>query len=167
MKRMFALIVLATLLCGCASAEKDDTFCFYYPRVTYTQNATDSVIATENREIIELSSIADILNAYMKGSVNPLLRNPFPAGLEILSVYVMEDSIYLTVSDDLAELTGLDLVLACTCLGQTAAEMTDTQVAQISCENAKLDGVKYFTVSSDTISYLDPIPEEITEPTTE
>ncbi len=167
MKRLFAGIFLALLLCGCASAEADDTLHFYYPRVEYTQNATDSVITTENRENVGFSSTADILNTYMKGPTDPLLRNPFPADLQILSVYIMADTVYITVSDNLGTLTGTDLVLACTALGQTTAEITGVQVAQICCETVKLDGVKYFTVSSDTVYYLDSVPEETATPTTE
>lgn len=167
MKHILAVILIVLLISGCSAADSDGTFRFFYPRVEYTQNTEDSVIAEEKREILDISSTDDILNLYVQGPENPQLRNPFPSGLKVVSVYIMGDTVYITVSDSLSTLSSIDLVLACSSLGQTAIRITGAQTAQISCENAKVEGMNYFTVSAETIFYLDPVPTETDSPTTE
>ena len=167
MRRLLAAIMIVLLISGCSAAGNDGAFLFFYPRVEYTQNTEDSVIAEEKRQNLNLSSTGDILNLYAKGPEDPQLRNPFPAGFKVLSVYIMDNTVYLTVSDSLSTLNSIDLVLACSSLGQTAIGITGAQTAQISCENAKLDGMNQFTVSAETIYYLDPVPTETDRSTTE
>jgi len=168
MKQIIALCLFVLLLLfGCSSENDGQSVTFYYPRVTYTQNSDDSVVAAETREDINPGTLAQLLNQYLQGPKDPLLKNPFPKDTSILSVYIREDTVYVTVSDHLAQLNGVNLIIACTSLGKTAAHMYQTSDACIICETAQLDGKNSILISDSTILYLDTVTTETTTPVTE
>ena len=168
MKAIIAVILLVSiLLSACSATETEKAVEFYYPRVNYTQNSIDSVIAAEMCSNEALSTIEQLLNRYLQGPQDPLLRNPFPDATTVITVYVMGNVTLLTVSDNFSQLEGLDLVMACSSLSRTVSGMTGTPIVQISCESVKLDGKNHITIGPDTILYIDTAPEESETPSTE
>lgn len=160
MKKIVAVLLVMLLLAGCKGRDEAPQIAFYYPRASYGQYSEDSVIASEIRENAGASAAIEMLNLYLQGPLDPLLTNPFPEGICVLSIYVMEDTVNITVSDELAQLNGVSLVLACTALGKTATVMTKTESAIIRCETAKLNGLDSFTVTDGNILFLDTPPQE-------
>lgn len=168
MKATFAVIlILSLLLPGCTDQEELRTAEFYYPRSTYTQDSMDSVIAPEERNRENLATITLLLDQYLQGPLDPKLVNPFPEGTAVVEVYVMGNVTLLTLTDSLAQLEGLDLLLACASISRTVTGITGTPMVQISCKTAKLDGKPKILIASDTIQYLDTVPTEPEEQLTE
>lgn len=166
MKKLLAVLLLLFLFAGCAE-EATGEYCFYYPRVVYTQNSADSVISFEYRDIPECESAADYLNYYLSGPADPALRNPFPPGLCVLDVRVVGKKVHVTVSDHLASLMGSETILACVSLGKTAAAFVGVDAAQVECQTAKLNGKRYILIDEENLQYLDQVPRETSVAPTE
>ena len=114
-----------------------------------------------------MTSVAQLLNLYCTGPLDPLLTNPFPEGTEVLSVYITGNVTILTMADPFSELTGLDLALACAALHRTTSGITGTPMVQIGCQTAKVDGKSHITITENTILYLDSVPPATKEGATE
>lgn len=151
------ILILTLLLSGCHRTESEKTVLFYYPRVDYTQNSADSVVAPETRNREDFSTIV-LLNRYLQGPQDPLLKNPFPAGTNVTELYVMGNVTLVTLSDEFAQLSGLDLALACASISRTVSGITGMPIVQLDCETVKLNGSQHITVTPDTFLYLDDIP---------
>ena len=66
-----------------------------------------------------------------------------------------QNTLYVTVSKELAQLSGLELTLACSCLSMTCMELTGAENIVISAENSLLDGQKSITMNKDTLLLID------------
>ena len=152
------LLILIFLLSGCHSEEAEKTVLFYYPRVNYTQNSTDSVVAPEERNNEGFSTTAMLLDQYLQGPLDPLLHNPFPSGTKVVEVYIMGNVTLVTLTDAFAQLSGLDFALACASISRTVSGITGTPMVQIDCETVKLNGSQHITITPDTYLYLDDVP---------
>ena len=155
MKRILLLVLIALLLVGCGQNKKNADVRFYYPREEYGYNLKDGTIAYEVRSNGGISSTAELLNIYLQGPTEEGFRNPFPKELSVQSVYTVEDTVYVTVSDALAELSGAPLILTCACIGRTAMDLAGTANAQIQCEKLLLDGRNVITINENTVFYND------------
>ena len=153
--RIIAIVLIVFCLSGCFPSGNAAMVNFYYPRAEYGYNTEDGVIAAEVRNNGGISSAAPLLTLYLKGPLDEKLRNPFPAGLSVISVYTLEDTVYVTLTDALATLSGAPLILTCCCIGRTAMELTGANSAQIQCYNLLLDGKKFITVNDQTVFYSD------------
>lgn len=162
MKRYYMLIlVLALFLSGCRGEKEEKTVLFYYPRIAYSQNSEDSVIAPQTFNRGDLSSTAQLLDQYLLGPQDSMLNNPFPSGITVINVYVMGNVTLVTLSDNFAQLQGLDLALACASISRTVSGITGTPVVQIRCENEKLNGKNHITITEDSFLYLDNVAEKM------
>ena len=165
MKRVIStLLTLIMLLCclGCQREKDTVTLYFYYPRYEYGYNEQEGMFFRESalaeiREDITYQSARQVLNEYLKGPVDPAMANPFPADLQLISLSIYENKLYLTVTDQLSELTGIPLVMACACLGKTAMQLTKVQQVQIRCESALLDGEKTINLTMDSFIFDETI----------
>lgn len=165
MKRLFCLFLAVFLLLpafGCHVQQEDPSFTFYYPRSDYGYNAQEgkfynSIIGTELRNDIIYQDVAKILEVYLKGPLDQTLANPFPKRMSLVAVNVEGQTLQITVSDHLSELTGINLTIVCACLGRTGMELTNTSSVQISCEKALLDGKKNFVIEKEFIIFDDTV----------
>ena len=163
MKRILSLLLCALLLLGGTGCQKDDasiTLYFYYPMINYgyDQEAgkfSQQSIQYEIRDDIEYKSARQVLEEYLKGPVDPSLITPFPAGIKLLDLSLDSKVLYLTVSDELSELTGIPLTIACSCLASTAMKITPVTKVEIKCQNRSLDGKRSFVFSANTTIFSD------------
>ncbi len=163
MKRVFCLFLIFTLLIcafGCHRRSEGTSYTFYYPRSDYGYNTVEnkfysSIIEPEIRDDVSNHTVFEILSQYLLGPTTPALATPYPNGLSLISVNVQEEMLYITVTDQLSELTGIHLMITCACLGETAMELTNTTAVQISCEKALLDGKKSVILHKDSILFDD------------
>ena len=163
MKKIFCIMLILCLFfsaCG-KKADKNAVF-FYYPRMEYTQNSTDSVITAEQRNEIAFNSYTNTLSVYLKGPTDITLENPFPEELEFVDAYITSQTIVIIVSNQLSKLVGTQLTLACISLAKTAMELTDTTSCQIRCQSATLDGKQSINIAMESILLVDEIPDETT-----
>ena len=154
-KRILLLFLTVLLLAGCSPKKNSSEVSCYFPSTEYRYNSPDGSIAHEIRSNEGISSSTEVMNLYLKGPMDETLHNLFPNDLAVLAVYTTEDSVYVTVSDSLAVLSGARLILCCACLGRTAMDLTGTSSAQIRCESLLLDGKQSITINEKTVFYSD------------
>ncbi len=81
-----------------------------------------------------------ILNAYFDGPSDESLLAPFPNSLELLTVQQDDTNLRVNVSDELSQLSGIDLTLACSCITLTCLEMEGIESVTITANGSPLDG---------------------------
>ena len=159
MKKYWAILLIAAmLLCfsGCKESEdKQNTVAFYYRNPDFSYDAQCLPLIAEHRDSASFATLEETLSAYLSGPLTENYKNPFPAGLKILSIAEDANTLYLSFSDELAGLTGLELSLACCCIAKTCLELTDAKNIVISAETALLGGEKTITLNENNLNLLD------------
>ena len=160
MKR-FLLILLSVLLLltmfGCTQEEAlEKPVNFYYRRSNIEYKQEGGVIAAEQRESLgHETDVRYLLSEYLKGPTSGGLQQVFPEGMTIVSMYYEDKNIKMTFSFHLAELTGMDLTIACACITMTCMELTDVTVVRIRAENTTLDGAEFIEMSAASLLLVD------------
>lgn len=135
MKKWIPLLLAVLLLAGCALSQEEkpaETVNFYYPASAIAYGSEGSVIGVEARDAEALEGNLDqILELYFQGPADESLTSPFPKGTALRQWSIQWDTMVLTVSPELAELTGLKLSLACSCLTKTCLELAEVTSVRI------------------------------------
>lgn len=163
MRKMFCLFLSTLLLMpvfGCQRPHSDTHYIFYYPRSDYGYNTQEgkfynNIVEPELRKDITVLSIDKILDLYLEGPTDQSLINPFLKELSVESVRIDGEVLYIVVTDHLAELTGINLMIACACLGRTGMELSNTSSVYISCQTDLLDGKRSVLLHRDSILFVD------------
>jgi hypothetical protein len=160
MKRIFVFllcVVLIFTMLGCNKQSKNTQTgnAFYYPLASIPFGKGSSAIAAEYRSTEGPNVWMHILNDYFAGPHSEKYKNPFPAGLQAQMTAMEKNTLYVTVSKELAQLSGLELTIACSCLSMTCMELTGAENIVISAENSLLDGQKSITMNKDTLLLID------------
>lgn len=158
--RKTALLLIAFILCfslfGCVQApQMDKPVTFYYRVAQLSYETDDTVIASEVREAAQMGSLSAIVQVYLAGPQTDTLANPFPAGLILKNLSCDDSTVYITVSSELADLTGLSLTIACGCMTMTLLELTGMETVCITAEDALLDGAKSITMDKNSLLLFD------------
>lgn len=160
MKKLTALILLFMLLTGLIGCDRSPEFeqplNFYYQNIDLSYDETCTAVLPETREGAQLHSTQEILNLYFAGPVSDSLATPFPAGLRLVSCQLDGKNLYLTVSDELAALSGMELTMACCCITLTCLSITDAENVTIQAESAMLGNQETITMNKDALLMLDP-----------
>ena len=152
---LLALIILSSFT-GCGRSEQYEVpLSFYYLSAQLDYGADSAAIKPQLREGKGLVSTETILQLYFAGPQGENFNTPFPAGLRLVSTAQEADTLYLTVSDELSQLSGLDLTLACCCITLTCLDITDVESVCIQAETATLGGEKTITMNRDCLLLLD------------
>lgn len=152
MKRLWVILILCTFLLGCSTNSAKKPAAFYYPPHDYVLTQDGSILDSEVRETIQEPNMASVLNLYMRGPQNPRFLNPFPADCTVVSLRHYGDTLELVLSNELAQLTGIDLPLACACLAKTSMELTGAQTVKIRTHSSLLAGGKEMVFTPDTLN---------------
>lgn len=157
MRRILAVLLCLVLLipAGCTNQGEEARVGFYYPRQEFTYGSIDGMIAREPRPDVTDQSAIRLLSLYFEGPVDAQFVNPFPEGLTVTDVHSDGHTLYITVSDHMARLSGAPLITACACLAKTGMSLVGTQAAYIRCETLLLDGKKGIAISDDTAFFYD------------
>ncbi len=165
MKRTASIILILALLlglCACGETKNDleDPVNLYYLRVQNLEElyhgSADSVIMAEQVEGLgHRKDMAYFLSLYFRGPTDAALVSPCPAGTKLVGYELADSVLYLTLSDNFAELSGIDLTLACACLTMTFLELTEAEAVQIQAETELLDGKSSIIMDADIILLLD------------
>lgn len=165
MKRILCMLLLISMiLClwGCQQKDSKIVLHFYYPRENYGYDEQQGRFFQQSaqeelRNDIVYQSSQKVIDEYLLGPLDPALSNPFPTGTQLVSLRVEGAVLYMTLTDQLSELTGIPLIMACACLARTAIMLTDSVQVQIRCESAMLDGGQVIIMNSETVIFDDPI----------
>lgn len=148
MKQWICLsLVLCLLLSGCSMAGEwiKEPVTFYYVGEDY-QKDMEQVIVSEVREASgHEDDISYLLALYSMGPSKEGLQSPLPRNTQIIPVERTANSIVLSLSDTLQNMSDADFTLAGACLALTCMNLTDVQ--QITVEA----GDKSVTIREDNL----------------
>lgn len=161
MKRVIAIILL--LVCvlsffGCQDrySEVQVPVTVYYKRAQMDYGTPDGVITTAVLESAgHETDIVFLLQQYLCGPESSELSPTFPAQTRLISYHLEGLTAKIVLSDQLAQLTGIELSIACACLSKTIMSLTGCQEVIISAEHEQLDNNHYITVSSNSYLFQD------------
>ena len=161
MKRLLAcLLVLAIAFGMCACAGKDDEIQkpvnFYYLGLLDAKDDFENIVIAEVREGYgyEDSTLA-LINLYLFGPKSEEFTNPFPEDVTVHSLSVESEKVSIVLTKQFAQLTGLDLTLACSCLCLTLLELYDADTVQIAAAGALLAGRDTLTFDKNDLVLTD------------
>ena len=169
MKRMISLLLsLALLLCLPACAHHVDApkepVQFYYPRHTDQLQYGDpqGVITHELREAAGYTDrYSYLLNLYLRGPVTQGLRDPFPNGISVISLETAGNSAELVLSDSFAQLSGMDLTVACACLTLTLHSLTGIERLTVTTQGQQLEPEGKIVMRLSDILFMDNSTEAV------
>ena len=162
MKQITLSIVILSLfisLCGCGQTSEPNVVMptvFYYHTDLNSKEDFNDIFVAEIREGVQYQDDHILLlNSYFAGPESENLVNPFPSGLDAVSLEATGDTAYVVLSEKIAKLSALDLTMACSCLSLTLLELTQCDYVQISAENNLLADQEFITIGRDTLLLSD------------
>lgn len=159
MKRIIAFALCLVLMLpqfGCASEEMRSPGLFYYRRSATAYGVEDGVIASEQRELAGMETDLDaLLEAYFAGPESGELQSPFPRDSRVVSWQLEDGILRLTMSDDFAALSGVELTIACACIAKTLLGITGADQISLQAESVLLSGERAILLTSESIRLYD------------
>ena len=151
MKRTLCiLILLCLILCGCNQGI-ETSVSFYYLRSDFSYDSEGSVIGMERRESFgHEKDYAYLLNLYLLGPTGGDLAQVFPEDCTVIDFHQEEDTVTVTLSDNFAKLSGINLSTACVCLTKTVCAMTGCTTVTIQAQTQLLDSSKSITMTNSS-----------------
>lgn len=170
MKRMTALLIILAIVfplraCSVKEEMSQDQVCFYYCHTKFSYDGTaGSVISPETREAAgHRNDLSYLLSLYLRGPEDPAFTSPFPSGVTLVDVLQDGNTLHITLNNKFADLSGLDLAIACACLTKTCLGLGDIDSVCIYAEDALLNGEHFIEMNADSLLLLDDSAELETE----
>ncbi len=169
MKQIIILILtlilcLALTACNQNNQEEQKPVTFYYQASTIDYSNPNGILASEIREAANHETdYAYLITQYLAGPQTAECTFPFPDGTKLESFDVLTGKINVILSNEISQLTGHKLTIACTCLSKTLLELTGLDAVTISANGKLLDGVPSITMTKDDFTLTDNnayIPDE-------
>ena len=149
---LICLLCLLIFFSGCNSNPADKGINFYYCQTKIDYDAPQGAIGSEFRnEPIDPLAYNKLLTQYLSGPKSSGLVSPFPEGVYLVSFAIEQQNATIVLSDHIAELNGIDLSIACTCLSLTVKELTGCASVQIRAQNELLDSKQSVTINTNAI----------------
>lgn len=161
MKKAIAALLLFTILlpllgCNTASEKPNDPVSFYYRREKLTYSDADSVVAAEPRESAGRGTdLPYLLGEYLKGPISEGFSSTFPEQVTVISFQITGSKAKITLSEQFAAATGMDLTIACACLTLTVIELTGAESVEIRAENTTLNNAPQIIMDKNCLLLLD------------
>lgn len=165
MKKIICIFLALCFLAGFVgcTAEKipEDGYAVYYKRATPTYGSADSVIAktyllTGGHE----NDTVYLLRKYLASTPADGFVSPFTPDITLLSFKLEGPTAKIVLSNQIAELSGMELTIALTCLAQTVISLTGCKEVIVSAVTVQLDGQNYITLTPDSFLMLDNSGEQ-------
>lgn len=159
-RRMTAILLClcVLVLCGCqmqpdsAGIRKPVKFYYKVNQPVGTQAVAEQAVDCEQREAAgHETDYRWLLDAYFEGPSQENLVAPFPKSTTLRAAALDNGTMYVDVSKDLAELTGIDLTLACSCIFLTCMEFDGVQAVSITANGESMDGKQMITLSAEDL----------------
>ena len=156
--------LLSLLLCfsllGCQKEEPVpilEPVNYFYIRSSYEYTNSETFFGSEAREASgHKEDLTYLLEQYFLGPQSEGLSQPFPEGCSLISFSVRtNNTITLVLTDAFAELSGIDLSIACICLAKTVTGITGYPKVIIRTQSQLLDGKKSITIRDDELAFYD------------
>ena len=159
MKRLTAIILILTLtagLFGCQTQELRSPSSFYYYRSDPKFAGTDGVICPEQRELAGIEEDLDaILELYFQGPTSRELENLIPASCPVPQWNLSDDTLHLHFTEELADLSGVELTLVSACLTRTFLNLTGCSTLILTAEGRRLNGETSLALTLEALNLRD------------
>ena len=152
-----ALLMLLPLV-GCTEEQKDliSPVKYYYCKQNVTYGAKGRVFDYEERESFGYEdNVYYLVSRYLRGPESSGLSQTFPNYTRLIQCNVRENAVSLRLSDEIANLSGIELTLACVALTMTVCEITGMEMVTIQAESQLLEGKEVLIFSRSDFVYLD------------
>lgn len=161
-----SLLAVCLLLAGCVRQVDSESLknpCrFYYKTLDANYGKSQYAVDFELRETAgHESDLVWLLSEYFAGPTSKDLVAPFQKSTSLVSVEQNDTNLAICVSRDLAQLSGVDLYLACCCITLTCLEFAGVEAVSIQADGAQLDGKEQILLQRDSL-LLDEIAPERT-----
>ena len=125
---LFLVLILLFSACENPSGDLPESISFkFYYCVEGTDQLTSDISVDHETRTVQIYTLSQLMEMYMKGPVSDHLRTPFPEGTQMLGLSEGEDGLELTMSGAFFTLQGIELSVASYCLGKTVCEYLDTE----------------------------------------
>ncbi len=155
----FALILCCLFsIVGCSTKNtvSEDFVTVYFKREKPVYGTADSVIAATYLDASGRGNdYAYLLGKYLRTTPGNGLVSTFPKELFLFSFKQEGLTAKVVLSDQIAELTGMDLTISLTCLTQTVMSLTGCREVIISAATKQLDGQNFITLNRDSYLLID------------
>ena len=151
MKKVLALLLIFLIpIAGCGKKNGIELE-FYYKSVSVT--ASDStLIGSQSYFYSDAGNINAIADIYFSGPDSSELVSPFPKGTALESYQVSGHTMELQMNEAFAQLSGIDLSLAVSCICMTFSQLEAVDDFVISVPNGFADGSASVKLSADQIT---------------
>lgn len=157
-KRLIALFLLIALCAcwGCQEKPAQETMVsparFYYKPLDGQYGSTQGATDFEYRETAGHEGDYDwIFSLYFAGPQSPELAAPFQKSTELVSAEFSGTQLRLVVSENLADLSGVDLTMACACITLTGLALPGVETVSIRAQGHALDGKREIVMGQDDL----------------
>ena len=123
-------LIFALLLSGCGSgggnSSESVSLNFYYCVEDIDQLTSAVAVEAEGRNV-QVFTLTQLMDLYLRGPTSDHLRSPFPDGTEMVSLAEGEDGLEVTMSGAFFTLQGIELSVASYCIGKTICDYLGTE----------------------------------------
>lgn len=160
MKKLLCIFLILCCICtlvACAPEKQpQDSYTVYYRRGTPAYGSADGVIGqtyllTSGRE----DDIPYLLRKYLASTPEDGFVSPFTQDMTLVSFELDGPTAKVVLSNQIAELSGIQLTIALVCLSRTVISLTNCQEVIISANSVQLNGQNYITLTPDSYLLLD------------
>ena len=162
MKRIFAVLLVFLILCGCSaqSQQSSNSITFYYLKQAYTFGQSGESIVAEQRDSSGMRrDLSYLMSMYLLGPVEEDHISPLPQGTRIQCTTKENERVQLELSEAARSLSDIEFSIACSCLSMTCFDITNTTEVTV------INGERSITMTPDRLILTDdsssnPITEE-------
>ena len=165
-KRVICLLLALLLLpCICACQKEAPTIeqpiNFYYHCANPEEGLATDVIAVHVVEGAQFDGeLIWILNHYVSYTPAEGFVKTFPKNCHVLSLKQYDSYVDIVMGKEFAELSGINLTIAATCIARTVADLTGIRRINLSVSDGMLDGQAILSINLDNLVTLDPYQTE-------
>ena len=148
------LLCICILLAGCNAQTASGTNFYYLTQPDY-ESPQGNIDCELHKGQPDPLAYKELLNNYLSGPNSKEFINPFPSETYLVSITVEQQTATVILSDHIAQLTGVDLSLACSCLTLTVSDLTGCANIQIRAQNELLDNHQSISINANSIYFID------------
>lgn len=163
MKKFFAfMLIICTLLSisACTSQKKTITspVTYYYVQQQVDYSKPDNLIVPYIAESAgHEGDYKYLVGEYIATPPDAKFVSPFPVGTILEELRLENNRVQIVLSSQMAELSGVSMMVAFACLTKTVVGMTGIQTVQIQITDNLINGEESISLSPNSFSYWDSV----------
>ena len=161
MKRLMSILLAVVILISLSACNRTDDSLqepvkFYYCNEEISYNSVSGVICEELREGAAYhGELEKLLKDYLSGPVSSDLYSLLPSGTELISCSVSGSKTALTFSAEFADLSGVQLSTACSCIVLTLHAYAGIETVQFRVRDGQLENQDSLIIHISDIVLMD------------